>query len=219
MRLTLMTTAALAAAASSTFGVTNPFTEEFVADAAGWTNFNNSAPLTFNLTGGPDNSSYVSGTFNFASQAAGATPVVIRGQNGASGGAFVGDWLAAGVTQLSVFVRQNTGQAVTFFARPSVDPAPGAVAIAFTPVPSGVWTQLTFAINPASPQFVSFETGDFNSVFTNIGRLQFGVSVPGALAGVNQDFAFDFDKVALVPSPVGAVVLGAVGLLVGRRRK
>ncbi len=222
MRTSLVLAAALlAAASSSAMALVNPFTEDFTAGASGWTTFNNAAPLTVSLTGGPDNSSFVSGAFNFSGQAAGATPVIIRGQEGASGDAFAGDWITGGVTQLSVFVRHDAGVPLTFFARPSASPAPGAVAIAFAPVPSGVWTLLTFAISPDSPQFVSFENGDYNSIFSNIGRLQFGVSVPASLAGVDQNFTFDVDKVMIVPAPgcVAVAGVGGLGLVSLRRRR
>jgi hypothetical protein len=220
MRAIGMVCVVVAAAGSTALGVINPFTEEFPGVASNWRNFNGSADLSPVLTGGPDGGSYGSGLFNFVAQANGATPVVIRGQDtyGTSGGAFFGDWIGAGVTQLSVYVRQNTGQALTFFARPAVSPAPGAIALAFNPVPSGVWTQLTFAINPSSPQFISFEGGDFNTVFSNVGRLQFGVVVPQALAGVDQNFVFDVDKVAIVPAPASLGLLG-LGMVVLRRRR
>jgi hypothetical protein len=213
--LSALTVAAFSTAASA---VINPFTENFTASNSGWMNFNNSAPLTYAPAGGPDTSSFASGTFNFVSQAANATPVVTRSDATASGGAFAGNWIAGGVSQLSVWVRHNAPVPLTYFGRIAVDPAPGAVAVAFAPVMPNAWTQLTFAINPASPQFISFEFGDFNSVFSNVGRVQFGVMVPQSLAGVDQGYTFDFDQVAIVPAPASLALLG-VGAVIGRRRR
>jgi hypothetical protein len=200
-------------------GVTNPFTEDFSGGASGWKNFNGSADLAALASGGPDGGAYASGSFNFVSQASGATPVIVRGEAGASGNALQGNWIDAGVTQLSVWVRHNAPTPLTYFSRVSVTPAPGAVAISFAPVMPNTWTQLQFAIDASSPQFISFEFGDFASVFSNVGRVQFGVSVPASLAGVDQGYTFDFDKVSFVPAPgaVGVVGLGLVA--VGRRRR
>ena len=55
-----------------------PFTEDFDADVANWVNFNSSALLDFNASGGPDGSSYASGGINFVNLEEGDDPVVLR---------------------------------------------------------------------------------------------------------------------------------------------
>jgi hypothetical protein len=214
--LSVLSVAALTSGASA---VINPFTEDFASGPSGWTNFNNSAPLTFAGSGGPSGSTFVSGSFNFVSQAAAATPVIIRGEGGFSGGAFNGNWITAGVTAMTVWVRHDAPVPLTYFARMAQTPFPGAIAVSFAPVMPNTWTPLSFTIDAASPQFINFETSDFATVFSNISRVQFGVSVPPALAGVDQSFNFDLDQVAIVPAPAGLGLLGAGALALRRRRR
>ena len=209
----------VASCGSAALGVVNPFTEDFGSGAAGWTNFNNSAPLTAVASGGPDGGAYTAGSFNFVGQAANATPVVVRGEGGFSGGAFVGDWISAGVVSMSVWVRHDAPVPLTYFSRMAQTPFPGAIAVSFAPVAPNTWTQLQFGINAANPQFINFEMSDFATIFSNIGRVQFGVMVPSSLAGVDQAFTFEYDKVSIVPAPAGLGVLGLAGLLGVRRRR
>src|SRR5262249_11542609 len=156
------------------FAATVPFTETFANDAANWHDASGASILNWTGTGGPDGGSFASSSFNFANSAFNATPVIFRGQSGfnSSNEAFVGNWISDGVTVFSADIRQNSGVPLTFFTRFS-SPAnfPGATAISFTPVPSGVWTPITFSIDAASPQFISFEGTDFNAVFSDIGNL------------------------------------------------
>jgi hypothetical protein len=185
--------------------VTVPFTEEFQNDSANWRNNNSITPLTWNAGGGPDGSTYASATFNFAGSGAGGTPAIIRGHDefNSSGGAFVGNWITSSVAGFGVYVRHNTGVPLTFFVR-FADPVnfPGAVKVVSTPVASGQWTSIQFPI--PDPDFV-YEGPPFPDVFDNIGHVQIGVIVPSSLAGVNQDFAFDIDKVSLSAATVPAV--------------
>ena len=93
-----------------------------------------------------------------------------------------------------------------------------AVALEFQPVLPNTWTEINIAIDPLNPQFISFENTDFNSVFSNVGHMQFGVSTPAALAGLDAEFNFDIDAVSIVPAPAAwAVMMAVVG--VGRRRR
>ncbi|MEO1130914.1 MAG: hypothetical protein AAFX05_14570, partial [Planctomycetota bacterium] len=77
---------------------------------------------------------------------------------------------------------------------------------------------ITYFIDPANPQFVSFEGTDFNSTFSNVGHMQFGVDTPGALLGQDVTVTFDIDNVRLVPGPAAATTL-LLGGLVGLRRR
>lgn len=199
-----------------------PFTEEFTTDSAAWRDNPGTGPLGWSAVGGPDGGSHATTTFNFVNQAPGGTPTLFRAQDefGSSGNAFVGNWLADGVTEFSAFVRHEAGLPLTFFVRFS-NPSnfPGAVGLNFAPVPSGVWTRIAIGITPGNPQFINFETSDFNTIFSNIGHVQIGVSVPAALAGVNAPFAFSLDKPTIVPEPAALLTLGicAAALVRGRR--
>ncbi len=197
-----------------------PFTEDFVADNAAWKDAVNT-DLGFVAAGGPDGSGYVTGTFDFQAQADGATPVLLRGQDGfdSSSDAFVGNWIADGVTGFSTYVRHNAAVPLTFFTR-FVSPFnfPGGVALDFAPVLPNTWTKITFDISAASPQFISFESSDFNTVFSNIGNVQLGVSVPTALAGSTTVVTFDLDQPTITPEPATAGLMTVGALLALRRR-
>jgi hypothetical protein len=217
--------ALVALAAGSAQALTVPFVEDFAANGSGWVN-NGFVPLTFNASGGPDGGSYASTSFNyfgFVPPMPGQGPVVFRGHNafGASGGAFVGDWGAGGVTSASAWVYQDTGVALSYFLRvASPFNNNGAVFINTTQVASGVWTKLTWLIDPDSPLCIGEQTTCAVSL-SNVGNLQIGTSAPSELTGLNQAFTLAVDKVAIVPEP-GTLLLLASGLFglgaLGRRR-
>jgi hypothetical protein len=213
---------AAATFAGAAAGAIVPFTEGFNADAAEWRTSAGGALAVWSASGGPDGSAHVSNvSFSFIASAAGDTPILFRGQDnfGSSGGAFVGDYITQNVTSLSCFVRHDAPEALNFFVR-FAKPAnfPAAIALDFAPVPPNVWTQITIAIDPGNPQFVSFEGSDFAAIFAGIGKVQIGVSVPGALAGQPVAPRFDLDRVSIVPAPAAGALAGA-GLLALRRRR
>lgn len=198
-----------------------PFTEDFAADNADWKDAANT-DLAFVAAGGPDASSYVSGSFNFQSQADGDTPVLLRGQDGfdSSSDAFVGNWIAEGITEFSAYVRHSAPFPLNFFTRfVSAANFPGGVALDFVPVLPNTWTKVTFDVTATSPQFVTFETANHAAVFSNIGNVQLGVSVPAALAGSAIPITFDLDQPTITPEPasVGLMSVGVLGML--RRRR
>lgn len=201
-----------------------PFTEDFTSDSANWRDATGGAPLGWSSAGGPDGGSFASGTFNFVASVEEDTPVLLRAQGefGSSGGAFIGNWITEGVTEFSAFVKHDAAVPLIFFTRfSSLLNFPGATAIVFAPVAPNTWTEITFAIDTLKPtQFVSFEGTDFGTVFSNIGNVQIGISVPAALAGLDQTFTFDVDKATIVPEPATAGLL-AIGLCAGavRRRR
>jgi hypothetical protein len=207
--------------------LTFAYTETFASGNAGWRDASNASPSTLPwlASGGQQGEGYVSTQFNFLNSVAGGQgPVLFRGPASASGGAFAGNWLT-GVTEFSAWVRHDAPVPVNFFARfASPFNFPGATAVDFVPVvalpgPAG-WTQISFEIDPQSPQFVSFEGTDFATVFANVGVVQIGVSVPAALAGVDASYGFALDSVTVVPEPgsLALVALGVVGAALARRR-
>jgi len=212
---------------SQATALTVPYEEDFASDSANWLNFNSSAVLTHEASGGPDGGSYASGTFNFVNSAFGDQgPVIHRGTTTPFGpsseGNFFGDWLTGDVRNFSAWVRHDAPTPLTYFAR-FADPnnSPGASAVRFSPVFPNTWTQLEFSISPDSPNFVTFEGQSFEAVFDNIGRVQVGVSIPEALAGVDQQITFDLDKVAIaVPEPATLFLLSSALVIgLGCRRK
>lgn len=195
-----------------------PFTEEFAADNAAWKDAAG-ADLAFVAAGGPDGSGFVTTPFSFAASAADAPLTVMRGQDSydSSADAFVGNWISDGVTQFTAWVRHNAPMPLTLFARFATPVNfPGAAGIEFAPVLPNTWTLLTIEINPTSPQIVyEGPTANYNSVFGNVGNVQIGISVPGALAGSTQPLTLDLDKPTIVPEPaaLGMMTLGALALL------
>jgi hypothetical protein len=197
------------------FAMSVPFEEPFATDAANWKN-SASSDLTYVAIGGADGGGYVSTTFAFASTGS-DTPVLFRGQEGfdSSGNLFVGDWIADNVTTLRAKVRHNAPEPLNFFTRfASPLSFPGAVAVDSSPVPPGVWTPIKFQTISGSPQFVSFEGSDFETVFANVGNVQIGASRPAALETDATLYTFDLDQVSVVPEPAVCLLacIAAAGL-------
>lgn len=219
-RLGAVLTMGLACLSSAVHAATVPFTETFGSDAANWRNSSGSATVDWTATGGAgDGGGFANTAFNFVDSAANNTPILFRGQDefGSSGGAFVGDWVAGGVTGFGAAVRHDAGVPLNFFVR-FAGPAnfPGANNVFFVPVASGTWTNL-FASLP-NPNLIFEGPLTYNQVFGNIGHVQIGVSVPGSLAGTDAAFNFDLDNVSIVPEPATLGLLAIGGLAALRRR-
>ena len=160
-----------------------------------------------------------------AGGAGGTSAVLFRAHDefNASGNAFVGNWVAAGVNQLYAYVRHNAPEPLTFFARIATPfNFPGAQAVQSSAVPSNVWTPLTFLVDPTNPQWVTFEGSNYNTILSNVGHLQFGIEIPPSLALDATSYEIGLDQVSLrvVPEPAGASLLWGVAVtMVAIRRK
>jgi hypothetical protein len=212
---------AVASFVGSAQAVDIPTIEDFNVDVANWADSSGLALLTHVAGGGPDGSGYASTqyAFNSGGGAGGTSAVLIRGQDefNSSGNAFVGDWVADKITKLTVDVRHNAPLPLNYFGRFSAPGNfPGATAVQFVPVLPNVWTTLTFDLSPTNPQFVTFEGSSFGGVFSNIGHVQLGVSIPAALANDSTGYVFDLDNVVATPEPtalcLAAFALGAAVL-------
>ena len=198
------------------------FNESFVANSASWRNSNGSTDLAWYPIGGPDGTmSYASSTFNLSTTTVGGfPPTVIRAHAsyGSSAGGYVGNWIAAGATGVNFMFRHDLTEAVTVtgrFATPTN--APGASVVSTTVILPNTWTLVSFDLREGSPDIISLGGGTYQAIFSNIGNMQFGFTVPAALAGQNIDGHFDITEFNVVPAPGALALLGVAGVI-GRRR-
>ncbi len=210
------------AIASSLFAATPalavaPFTESFDATSANWFNADASAPVAWDAPG-----QFATTAFNFLASPADSTPAFFRAQDefNSSNNAFAGNYISAGITQLTYQVRHNAPAPLSFFARFS-GPAnfPGVAAVNFAPVLPNTWTTITVNITDPNPSFIyEGPIATFNSVFSDVGHLQIGALVPASLAMQDISVTFDLDTVSIVPAPASALALLGLGLASRRRR-
>lgn len=197
-----------------------PFTESFEASSSGWVYGTSSAP-TWSATGGVGNSGFISAPATVSGSGFGA--IVFRGNdaNNASGDAFVGNWLTAGVTTFSAYVRHNADAALNFYARFDAGAGRAGSSVNFLVNPNS-WTLLQLPILNEITSFQSYGaagTGQaaFNTIFGGIQNVQIALSVDTVNAG--KTVTLDLDGVSMVPEPTASVLLMAAGaaLLASRR--
>jgi hypothetical protein len=229
---TLMPAIAVAVLAAASYAAP-PYSEDFSAGTAGWRfTTANAAPLTAVGAGGPDGGAFIRN--NLATLAGSVqapnTLLLFRAQQTYAGLnlGYTGDWITAGVKQVSAFVRHNAPQSLEFTGR--FTPAannPAGFYVTPTTISPGAWTQVFFDVTAASPQLVTYEGGDYQSVFQGfqnegIANMQFGVTIPNSLLNTGP-YVFDFDKLNITLTPEsGARLLAACGIAgvlgVARRR-
>lgn len=203
-------------------GTVSPFTETFESGANGWLSGAFSAP-TIVASGALDGSAYASASADLNS----AGPfglTVFRGHDDfdASGDAFVGDYLAGGITNISLDFRHNAGQDLDIALRVASSNNFPAFAIEMpTAVASGQWTTLSFELSFFNP-FLSIEGAPtpqaFADIMQSVGNIQISAARPDGLVDplvVN----FDFDNVSITPAPSSLALLGLGGLVASRRRR
>jgi len=204
--------------------IINPFTETFSSAASNWsTNSVALTPLNYPSSGGPDGSAYGSMSLDLTNQGVNAQPITFAGQGSfnSSGNAFVGNWLSAGVTSVSLSVRHNGPGALTFFLRFAPAGGPGAVAVLSPAVPANTWTTLSIPLVESYPGFIwEGPSSTFTPTFTSMSKLQVGLLVDASIANRATPLTVDIDNVSIVPAPGTAGLLaGAMGLMGLRRRR
>ena len=202
--------------------VVNPFTEDFATNDANWRNGTNGIPLWF-ATGGVTNGSYITASGTIDTNGFG--PIVFRGNNAndASGDAFVGDWLAGGVTLFTAYVRHDAATNLFFYVR--LDRGAGNAASSNPQeVAPNQWTQLVIPITNSlgtnGQVFQSYGAAgtNFGVIFSNIQNVQIALAANQDPSTVGQTYTIGLDQVAVVPEPgVSALLLGSALTLAGYR--
>ncbi len=210
---------------STSSATTVPYTEQFVGFNANWEDSVNE-PAGWVPAGGADGGSYISTQFNYDGyfNPFGGGPVTHRASasDGASFGAFIGDWVADGVGEISAWVRHDAPEDLNFFMRIATPGNfPGAVITNSQSVTAGVWTRVTWDIDPLGVNCAA-EGGTCLSALQTVGNFQIGTDAPLGL--LDDDFAYtlDLDLVSIHPIPEpGTALLMGLGLagLAGAGRK
>ena len=196
------------------------FTEEFATSSENWLS-GPFAPLTYNASGGPDGSSYVSSVSPFNGFVDGATAFRGHDDFNASGDAFVGNWLLNGWVRLSAWVRHDAPVPVEFFTRIATSANFPAVAVENgVSVDPNVWTFLEFDASPLSSE-ITIEGATYPAIFSGVGNIQIGLTTPAGFEGDTTPITLELDKVTVStpePTTAGLVTLG-LGVLAFRRKR
>jgi hypothetical protein len=202
-----------------------PFTERFDLGSSNWLNGSSAVP-NYSSTGGVANTGYV---FTSATiDTSGFGPIVFRGNNAnsASGGAFVGNWLAAGVNQFSAYVWHNAPVDLNFYVR--FDKGAGSAASSnMITVAANTWTLLNIPIvdslglsGQVFQSYGAVGSGGFNTIFSDIKNVQIALAATQDARTSGQTYTVGLDSASVIPEPsVGVMtVVGLFGLGLLRRR-
>ncbi len=206
----------------------NPFTEDFATNASNWRNGSNTA-ATWLSAGGVGDSGHITAAGTIDTNGFG--PIVFRGNNSAdaSGDAFVGNWLAGGVTLFTAYVRHDAPTNLSFYVR--LDAGVGnAASTSPQQVAPNAWTQLVIPITNSlgtnGQVFQSYGAAgtNFGLIFSNIQNVQVALAANQDPITVGQTYTIGLDQVSVVPEPgVSALLLGSAAALAGfhffRRRQ
>jgi len=197
-----------------------PFTESFEVNSSGWVYGTSTAPI-WATSGGAVGSAYISGSASVIGTGFGTIVFRANDANNASGDAFVGNWLLAGVNTFSAYVRHNADVALNFYARFDAGAGRAGSSVNFLVNPNS-WTLLQLPIVNEITSFQSYGaagTGQaaFNTIFGGIQNVQIALAADTAHAG--KTVTVDLDGVSMVPEPTASALLVAAGaaLLASRR--
>ena len=201
-----------------------PFTEKFEVSSSSWLNGSSQVPV-YSAGGGlgGGGSIFTNGTIDTS----GFGPIIFRGNNaaGASGGAYVGNWLTAGVAEFSAYVWHDGPVALNFYARFDKGAGSAASSNNFLVAPS-TWTQISIpildALGTSGQTFQSYGAagpGGFNSIFSDIKNIQIALGAAQDASTHGQTYTVGLDSVSIVPEPgTGMLLMLGMGLVASFRR-
>ena len=201
-----------------------PFTENFEVSSSSWLNGSSQVPV-YSAGGGlgGTGSIFTSGTIDTS----GFGPIIFRGNNaaGASGGAFVGNWIVAGVTEFRAYVWHGGPVALNFYARFDKGAGSAASSNNFLVAPS-TWTEINIPIldslGTTGQIFQSYGAagpGGFNSIFSDIKNIQIALGAAQDASTHGQTYTVGLDSVSIVPEPgTGMLLILGLGLVASSRR-
>jgi MYXO-CTERM domain-containing protein len=202
----------LGVAGLASAGIVSPFTETFDDGNAGWLDGPQN-PATWNPGG------YLS-TWADVNSAGAFGLLLFRAQqnNGSSGGAFAGNYVASNIDTISFDIRHDADRDLSFIVRfATANNSPAFVIFSEVAVQANVWTTVSFDISPDNP-LLTFAGGTYDTVAPQVGNVQVLVDrVDGLTTPLVT--GFDLDNVAITPAPGAAALLGFAGLVAARRRR
>jgi len=209
------------AARASTLTV--PYTETFATGDANWKIGQLATDVpTWQSSGGPGDSAYISQQFAVPLQPSGFSgPVIFRGQGifDSSDDRFVGNWIGGGVAAFSVALRHGAPAPILFEMRfsPTAN-SPGASTVRY-PVPSNAWTTITVPIVDSQSSFQAYsqftppDPQAFSAIFSDMANIQIGLSALGsqdsAILGNTYSFDLAAPSISAVPEPSAWATLAA----------
>jgi len=216
-RLLVGLSAAIFCVLSASAG-TFEYLEDFKSGANDWVDFDRNA-VQYKTTGGraggdgkyirvtknivtDPNNSFGSGLIEFRCEVAPSQAPSLN----CSKGVFAGNYVKMKTLQLRYWFRHSSANYLKAYIRiPTPANTPGASAIMQWIAPN-TWTEVVLDIDPSNPYWEQqFGGSDYNTIISNVGRLQpgvyFGVGVTYSENSVN----FDIDDVRITGTAIDAV--------------
>lgn len=216
-RLSVILAAAVFSAATAQAG-TFEYLEDFKGGASDWVDFDRNA-VTVMTTGGraggdgkyirvtknivtDPNNSFGSGLIEFRCEVAPSQAPSLN----CSKGVFAGNYINMQTLQLRYWFRHSSVNWQRAFIRiPTPANNPGATAIMQWVAPN-TWTEIVLNIDPANPYWEQqFGGSDYNTILSNVGRLQPGVYYGVGVNYTENNVNFDIDDVRITGTALDAV--------------
>lgn len=194
------------------------YLEDFRGGASDWVNFDRN-PVQYMTTGGraggdgryirvtrnivtDPNNAFGSGLIEFRCEVAPSQAPSLN----CSKGVFAGNYINMQTLELRYWFRHSSANWQRAFIRiPTPANNPGANAIMQWVAPN-TWTEIVLAINPGNPYWEQqFGGSDYNTILSNVGRLQPGIYFGVGINYTENNVNFDIDDVRITGTAIDAV--------------